>query len=1111
MIVNYFSKNNTLRVLFALLVHTFVSLTNTAVFAQQQHSVTLTVTNQDLKSVLDAVEKKTVYRFNYRDQILPRSNNVTIKAENMKIEDFLKKILANATLTYRRNGNMFSIISRPTKAETQSQQSDIIVHGLILGENRQPLSGASITVKGTSHSTISNEQGLFSLSCRPESTLVASHIGHVPQEVALGGDDEVSITLLPNDQVLDEVVIVGYGTQKRSNVTGSVASLRPADFNDLNMNATNAIQGRVAGVNVSNGNIIIRGAASVNGSDPLWIVDGVPGTAPNMNDVESLEILKDAASTAIYGAQGAGGVILVTTKRGRAGKPVVNARYNAGIALPIDIPKLLQTPDYIDRKLAAGFTNNPDAGWDDPSSLPNTDWEEYVWRNAAVSQNVFVQATGGSEHTNYNTSGEFVRNQRIEQGSYDMAGNLRFSSQTKFSNRFKMTEILTLGFTDRAPSVFGDETSSKIYYRQVPTMTPYDPANVTGGGWGMQPPGGYYEGPNPAAIIGSNHYNQRGYKGGANVIFDWDIIDGLALQTTLTGRYNSSASNWFQEYWNTGNISQEQRYTKDYGEEFHLRMLHTLTYSKTFAENHNFKILAGYEASKTESSSAGGWKTGFSVEPVQDMSLGSGATEALGGKGLRRSLSQFARLNYAYQDKYLFETSIRRDGYDNFGAENRFGLFPSASAGWNIAEESFIKNSTQMQWLNQLKLRGSLGRIGNNTIPQFLYEPAYTSNYLYYAYNNLVTSRGFWFSNIPNAAIKWEDVMQWNVGLDAGFLQNRLQTTVEYYHKNTTDMLYTISAPPSSGAYSSDIFALSPSYVANIGEISNKGFELMVQWKDAIQDFKYDIAFTLSTNDNKVIKLSDQVNPLIWTGNSTAINSSIYRTENGFPMGQMYGYIVDGIFQHQAAVDQLNAASPDGVYQTTGTAPGDFKYRDLDGDNKITVDDRAYIGNPWPKAIYGMNINLRWKGFDLSMAWLAHTGMDIFNSAKAYERNFFGDFNTTYKVYDAWTPENTQTEHPRVTQTDPNNNFRNVSSYFVEDGSFLKLNNLHFGYNIPKNVLSPLGVQGLKVYVNCDNIMTITRFQGDPEIGGGYLSRNHYSEKRYPNTRSVIAGLNLTF
>lgn len=715
--------------------------------------------------------------------------------------------------------------------------------------------------------------------------------------------------------------------------------------------------------------------------------------------------------------------------------------------------------------------------------------------------------TGGNEKTTFNMSAEFYKNQFIERYSFEDAGNFRVASQTNISKRVKFSEILTVGFNNTDPHLYGQTNNDYVYYRQVPTMVPYDNTNEAGGGWGKHPAGGYYEGPNHVATLMSHHANERRFWARANAILDWEIINDLKFQANFSANFDSHANNLFLESWNLGSLSQQDYYSKDYGSGYDLRMLYTLTYDHTFGEKHYVKGMVGYEAYRATASSAGGWKNGFLVQPSDDISLGTGDKDVSGTKTEGRSLSQFARVNYAYDDRYLLEASIRRDGYDNFGPENRFGVFPSASVGWNVGKESFVKDN--ITWMSQLKLRGSYGKIGNNTIPQFLYEPSFTNNYLYYSYDGQNTQRGFWYSNVANATIKWEDVPQWNIGVDASFLDNRLNTTIEYYDKKTSDMLYSVGVPPSAGP-SSEPFSETSSYRANIGKISNRGFEWMVQWRDSYKDFRYDVAFTLSTNKNKVVKLSDQVNPIIWAGSDAALNSSIYRTENGQPMGQMYGYVVDGIIQDQAEIDALNAQSPDGLYQQAGTAPGDLKYKDLNGDGKVTNEDKTYIGNPWPDLMYGLNINLSWKGFDLSMGWLGNAGVDVFNSAKLYERSFYGDYNTTYKVYEAWSPTNRATSHPRVTKEDPNGNFKNVSSYFVEDGSFFKLKNLHFGYNLPKSILSHLKIEGLKFYINCDNLFIITKFQGDPELGGGYLERNMYSVKRAPSTRTIMGGLSLT-
>lgn len=373
------------------------------------------------------------------------------------------------------------------------------------------------------------------------------------------------------------------------------------------------------------------------------------------------------------------------------------------------------------------------------------------------------------------------------------------------------------------------------------------------------------------------------------------------------------------------------------------------------------------------------------------------------------------------------------------------------------------------------------------------------------------------FGQYPNSGIKCERVAQYDLGLDAGFLNNRLNFSAEYYSKRTSDMLYWINLPLSSGVATGGGNSSAPTWPANIGEISNKGFDFMIQYRGDRSDFHYDVALTMSTNNNKVIKLSEEINPTIWQGGSWIFGADQpYLTENGQPMGQLYGYVVEGIFKTQAEIDALNAKAPkdeDGnqYYQNANTATGDFKYKDVNGDGRITDQDKTFIGNPWPKIIYGLNINLSWKNFELNMGWSGNYKFDIFNSEKAYARSFYSDWNSTYKIYDAWTIDNPNSVNPRVTLNDPNGNYSNISSYFIEDGSYLKLKTLFLGYNLPASLLEKVRIQEMKVFVNCNNLLTISKFDGDPEIGGAYLSRNTNSEGRFPSTRTIMGGISLTF
>jgi len=396
-------------------------------------------------------------------------------------------------------------------------------------------------------------------------------------------------------------------------------------------------------------------------------------------------------------------------------------------------------------------------------------------------------------------------------------------------------------------------------------------------------------------------------------------------------------------------------------------------------------------------------------------------------------------------------------------------------------------------------------------VPNFLYLSSWTNTGSFYSPDGINVVKPYRYDKMPNTGIKWETVTQFDIGLEGSLFNSKLNFSVEYYDKKTSDMLYPITLPPSAAQHMGTI-QTSTSYIANIGEISNKGFDFMVQYRGNIRDLKFDVALTASTNKNKVVKLSDELNPIIWKNGADwhFMSSSMYRTENGKPMGQMYGYQVAGIFQTQGEIDALNAAAGTGnFYQVQGTAPGDFKYVDTNLDNKITFDDAVVIGNPWPKLIYGANINLSWKNFELNTGWVGNYDVDIHNARKLVDHFMYASDNATTKIFDYWSPTNTGSKNPRILYTDPNQNFSNQSSYLIEDGSYLKLQTLYFGYNLPQSVLSKVNISGLKVFINCYNLLTITKFDGDPEIGGGYLERNSYSSG-VPSTKSFMCGVSLT-
>jgi len=1080
----------------------------------QTKKMDIKIEQSNIILALEKIENQSEFFFFYNNKVVRLDKKVSLDLKDKTINEILDAVFLNTDVEYTINNRQIILSLKNTENSINQQQKS--VSGKVTDSSGASLPGVAVIVKGTTTGVITDNSGNFSLSNIPENaTLKFSFVGLKSQEVAIGNKVIVNVMLLDEAINLDDVVVVGYGVQKKSNVTGSIVSVKTKEFKDMNLGVTEVLQGRVSGVNVSNGNIIIRGASSINGANPLWIVDGSAGVIPSMDDIESIEVLKDAASTAIYGASGAGGVILVTTKKGKAGKISVHAKATVGIQMATMLPDYLTAEQYVERRLYSGYSPSAGdmatAGWDNPSSLPNTRWNDLLFRNA-LKQDYYINLSGGSEQSMFTSTLQYSNNvDNVSIGSpVNQELKFRISNISQITKKLKLTSIANISYL----SSEGHNTGG-LQPRATPMMVPYNRNNPLGG-WGTKPVGNLVNAFNPMmdAMYTTNISNNS--TAHLNIILDYQIIDGLLFQANLTGSGNGGGGKSFNPISSAGELVWQSKLRSNNGSGAFAKMFYTLNYSKTFAEKHYVGALIGYEASKSLGLGTYAEGVDFPINPAWNIALAGQQNPASGSRGESFGQSQFGRLNYAYKEKYLIESTVRRDGYSQFGPDNRYGIFPSMSAGWNIGKERFISDNAN--WVSNMKLRGGYGSIGNSTVPAFLYQSSWTNTKMFYypGYGDKVFTP-FRYDKMPNSGIKWETVTQLDFGIDVGLLKNKINLSVEWYNKNTSDMLYPVSLPPSSAQHMGSTSTQTP-YITNIGQINNKGFDFMIQYRNKIKDFNYDVAFTASTNVNKVVKLSDDLNPIIWKNGSDwhPMNTSMYRTENGMPMGQMYGYKVVGIFQSDAEIKTLNDAittSSNGSfknYQQPGTAAGDLKYLDKDGDGKITSNDMEVIGNPWPKLVYGTNINLSWKNFELSMGWLGNYGVDVYNAQKMSDYNIFQTDNATTKIFDTWSPTNKGSKNPRLIYGDPNQNFSNQSSYFIEDGSFLKLKTFHLGYSIPQSVLSKAKIKGLTVFVNCINLLTFSKLDFDPELGGGYLERNSVGTTRMPSTATVICGFSLT-
>jgi TonB-dependent starch-binding outer membrane protein SusC len=991
-------------------------------------------------------------------------------------------------------------------------------------KTNDPIPGASVFHKGTTFGTISDQNGKFSIEVADTTTLVISSIGFTREEVRVGDRESISVTLTEDIVGLDEIVVVGYGEQKRSNISGAVASVDvTAMENRGNLRIDQALQGAVSGVTVTrNGGapgasptIHIRGVGSIGNSEPLWIVDGIrmsPGNHFDLDDVESIEVLKDASSSAIYGASGAHGVIVVTTKRGK-GNLQINLKSSIGKRTPLKMPDLLGSADFVKYKKQSreNAGQNPEPSWD--SWEHDTDWLDAFYAGSGVIQSYDLSIQKGDEKLNYFFSVGHDKEEGILVDNNYGRTSLRFNSDARLTSWLKLGESILLSRVKENPIGNNNENySGAIPYRSIPIMPIHDPQNPFGG-WGRASV--YFQGPNPVATQYQQHETRAYNRVDGNIYLEANPLKGLTFRTSLGYNQLSYLDEKFDEAFNYGAFANPIN-ALTYSSASDRTVLGNAvgTYSKSFSK-HNLKLMLGTEAIMWDTRHFNVGRTNFPVDVAWSFNLGTGPYTSTDAYNVdhNRLLSQFGRLNYNYDERYLFEANFRHDASAaKFGPANRWGFFPSFSAAWRISEESFFAN---IPYITNLKIRASYGGLGSDNIRSFIYEDTYTSQFSTYAFDvsgqNKVT--GFYVSRFANKAVKWEQVNLKNVAIDLGAFNNKLTLSVDYYIKETADLLYGTPVPPSIGIATHNFDSQNPEL--NIGTVRNKGMDIEVGYANKVKLFSFDVKGNVSFMANEMISLAEGGS--IIGGNGGGLMGGMTRTEEGHPLSSFYGYVVYRMFNSDGEVDNMNTYADDGYYQEAGTSGGDFMYKDLSGpqgvpDGEITAEyDRTFIGNPWPKMTYGFNVSVAFKDMvDLSILFQGVQGVDVFNANKAYSRNFFGDNNTTTEIYDAWTPEN-HTRHPRNIASDPNGNFSRPSTYFIEDGSYLKLRNVQLGFRVPSSLLQRVKLSSLRVYVNANNLLTLTKYSGlDPEIAGSNTGRG-VDYGMYPQVRTYSAGLELKF
>lgn len=974
---------------------------------------------------------------------------------------------------------------------------NIQVHGVVKDTNGETIIGASVVQKGTKNATVTDIDGAFTLSVPANSTLSFTYMGYKEKDVPLNGKNNVDIVLAEDNQQLSEVVVVGYGTMRKRDLTGAVGSLANKDLKDQPVaNLGQALQGKVSGLQVidagkpgDNVSIKIRGLGSINNCDPLVVIDGVPTDLGlnnlNMADIERIDVLKDASATAIYGSRGANGVILITTMKGKDGRGHLILNMNLSAQNATKKPHLLNASEYAalsnDMMINSGNAANP--LWTDPTTLgQGTNWVDEMFRTGYL-QNYTLSYTGGSDKINYYVSGGFQK----------QTGTVRSVSYRRYTFQDNLdAQVLDWLKVSTNLSMSADLKEQGSYdlgstYRALPVL----PVKDDDGNWSGPEGNSLWYGStrNPVGPTETDSQKTKGYNLLGNISGEATLTSWLKFKTTfgLDAKF-WDYDNFAPAYkWKPTPVDQASRYQSN-NKSFTYLWDNYFTFDHTFGGAHHLNVMAGTSAQWNNYNYLNAQKNIFSFENVHEMDNGQ-KMESIGGNTTEWSLfSYMARVNYDYMNRYLVTATIRRDGSSRFGRSHRWGTFPSVSLAWRLTEEKWYKPN---HILSDLKIRAGYGQTGSQ---------ASVGNYGYLAtYNTSVYPLGtdgteqtaLISTTLSNPDIHWETVTQTNIGFDAALFDSRVMLTVDAYLKKTSDMLVKASIPITSG------FEDTSTTYTNAGKVTNKGIEVSlhtINFKESHAHPGWETSLSYTYNRNKIDDLNSSVPYYINQIN----NSYVTMLAKGYPINVFYGYVTDGIFQNQEEVKEHAVQ--------TGAEPGDIRFRDLNNDGVINEKDRTVIGNPNPSHLFSINNIVSWKGLELSVYLQGVAGNKIFNANNIDLTGMSAAYNQLTDVLGRWHGEGTSTSMPRAVYGDPNGNNR-VSDRYVESGSYLRLKNISLSYNLPATWLRALSLSSARLIFSCENVATITGYSGfDPEVGVNGIDLSNY-----PISRTFNFGINLNF
>ncbi|MEA4975654.1 MAG: TonB-dependent receptor [Paludibacter sp.] len=1101
-----------------------------------RNKINLKFENATIKSIISSIEKQTDYIFIYNVDAINSNSKRSITTKDADIEKVLDILFTGMDVEIKIDGRQVYIVKKmkPLPEKPVTVKKSNTVTGVITDEKKQTVIGANVVVEGSTTGTITDVNGFFSIEAPADAKLRISYIGYETQLVDVRGKSSLNVIIFPSINILDELVVVGYGLQKKSDVTGSIGQVKADQIkNTASANVASALQGKVSGVYIMNSSgsagagvdISIRGMTSLNGVTPLWIIDGVPGDAStvNMNDVENIDIIKDGTAAAIYGVKAAAGVILVTTKRGTGQKNKISFNTYTGSSSAWRLPEMLNSDQYITLKNEQWASTGVPVGlsMDSIGKYPTTNWMKEMFRIGKV-QNYDLNISGANEFSNYYIGGTYFRNDPSFFDNSLEKFSFRINSDHKISKWIKIGESLSLIFSKLNPVADEGRYLDGIF-RTPPMMPVYDENNQPGGfGYVDAVAIGNYDGGNPMANQLVNQGSNNGQIISGNVYATINVAKGLTVTGTFAGNFNftdyKSITLPYKLNDRKGNAT--TNIGVGFSKSWNLLFNVYANYVKDFGLN-NINFTAGYETKQNYGSyvNASGINAKYGLQVLNQTDV-VGRT-AYGSESIGRALSQFGRLTYQYDNKYVAQAVIRRDGSDKFGPENRYGLFPSFSLAWKISEEDFMKNIPAISFL---KLRGGYGVNGNDNIAQFQYVASmdtWLHGYPFGDYANVVEYTSVATSQVmANPLIKWERSKQLDMGLELGMFKNALFINIEPYQKISDQMLFKKALPLSSGLSE---FKSKPYQIINTGKLTNWGLDFSVTYKGNVKDFKYSLGANMSTVKSTVNQLVDNT-PLL-SGGVLVDGVQISKTTVGESSAYFFGYQCDGIFQTQEQVDaynnnarsiakelnpSLSEAALSGIYyNSNNTAPGDLIYRDIDGNGRITPEDREKIGTPWPRATYGLMATAQYKWFDLQLSAAGIYKRDVFNASRVSMYQFSSyDYSTTTLALTRWTPDNPSTINYRINGSDPNKNMANPSSWYIEDGSFLRIKNLELGFTLPQVWSDKAGLSRFRLYVSGQNLLTVTKYTGlDPEFGMGSPISAGIDYGSYPQSRVYMMGL----